>query len=166
MKINEKLRLLRKQHDMTLDDVAKLVGVSRQTIQRYESGVINHIPYDNIVLLAKVFGVHPGVLMGWDASQEQLIDAPELTKLRMSKKYYEHVTEPREKDAAFEAYLGALYDIVERRSDKNDDYIHALKNDKDYIITEAEYYDLQDMIEELIYSTITRKSKKHTKREE
>ena len=161
MKINEKIRSLRKQKDMTLEDVAKLVGVSRQTIQRYESGVISNIPYDNIVLLAKAFGVHPGVLMGWNESQAQIADATELTKLRMSKSYYEHVTGPRKKDAAFEHYLGALYDIVTRRSDHEDDYIHMVKDDRDYVITEGEYYDLQDTIEELIYSAIARKSRRH-----
>lgn len=160
MKINEKIRSLRKQRNMTLEDVAKRVGVSRQTIQRYESGVINNIPYDNIMLLAKVFEVHPGVLMGWDASQEYLSDASDLEKLRMSKGYYEHVTGPRIKDAAFFDYLRALYDIVERRADKDDDYIHALKDDEDYTITDAEYYDLQDMIEDLIYSTIARRAKR------
>ena len=164
MKINEKIRSLRKQKDMTLEDVAKRVGVSRQTIQRYESGVISNIPYDNIMLLAKVFNVHPGVLMGWDAAEEQLEDASALEQLRMSKEYYEHVTGPRKKDAAFLYYLRALYDIVERRAEKDDDYIHALKDDRDYIITEGEYYDMQDMIEELIYSTISRKSKKHVAR--
>ena len=162
MRINEKIKSLRKQKDMTLEDVAKKVGVSRQTIQRYESGVISNIPYDSIMGLAKAFNVHPGVLMGWDAAEEQLEDATDLEKLRMGKDYYEHVTGPRKKDAAFQNYLRALYDIVERRAEKDDDYIHALKDDVDYIITEAEYYDLQDMIEDLIYSTIARKARMNT----
>ena len=159
MRINEKIKSLRKQKDMTLEDVAKKVGVSRQTIQRYESGVISNIPYDSIMGLAKAFNVHPGVLMGWDAAEEQLEDAPDLEKLRMGKDYYEHVTGPRKKDAAFMHYLRALYDIVERRAEEDDDYIHALKDDEDYIIPESDYYDLQDMIEDLIYSTIARKAK-------
>ena len=159
MRINEKIKSLRKQKDMTLEDVAKKVGVSRQTIQRYESGVISNIPYDSIMGLAKAFNVHPGVLMGWDAAKEQLEDATDLEKLRMGKDYYEHVTGPQKKDAAFMHYLRALYDIVERRAEEDDDYIHALKDDEDYIIPESEYYDLQDMIEDLIYSTIARKAK-------
>lgn len=166
MRINEKIKSLRKQKDMTLEDVAKKVGVSRQTIQRYESGVISNIPYDSIMGLAKAFNVHPGVLMGWDAAKEQLEDATDLEKLRMSKEYYERVTGPRKKDAAFMFYLRTLYDIVERRAEEDDDYIHALKDDEDYIIPESEYYDLQDMIEDLIYSTIARKAKIHARRKE
>lgn len=166
MRINEKIKSLRKQKDMTLEDVAKKVGVSRQTIQRYESGVISNIPYDSIMRLAKAFNVHPGVLMGWDAAEEQLEDASTLEQLRMSKEYYEHVTGPRKKDAAFMYYLRALYDIVERRAEEDDDYIHALKDDEDYIIPESDYYDLQDMIEDLIYSTIARKAKMNARRKE
>ena len=163
MKINEKIRSLRKQRDMTLDDVGKLVGVSRQTIQRYESGVISNIPYDNILLLAKAFNVHPGVLMGWDEAQAHTANASDLNKLRMSKDYHDKVTGLHQKDVAFEDYLGALYDIVERFSDSKEDYVRVLKDDKELIVTEAEYYDLQDTIEELIYATIERKSNRRKK---
>ena len=52
---------------MTLDEVAQKVGVSRQTIQRYESGVIQNIPSDNIEKIANILGVSPGVLMGWES---------------------------------------------------------------------------------------------------
>ena len=46
--IGKRMRLARINKQKTLEDIAKAVGVSRQTIQRYESGVIGNIPYDKI----------------------------------------------------------------------------------------------------------------------
>ena len=54
---------------MTLEDVAKIVGVSRQTIQRYESGVISNIPSDKIEKLADIYHKSPTDLMGWQKSE-------------------------------------------------------------------------------------------------
>lgn len=48
MGLKENIRAARLGLEMTLDDVAKVVGVSRQTIQRYESGVIGNIPSDRL----------------------------------------------------------------------------------------------------------------------
>ena len=51
--IGKRMRLARINKQKTLEDIAKAVGVSRQTIQRYESGVIGNIPYDKIEGIAK-----------------------------------------------------------------------------------------------------------------
>lgn len=50
----------------TLEDVAKLVGTSKQTIHRYETGVISNIPSDKIEALAKVLQTTPAHIMGWE----------------------------------------------------------------------------------------------------
>ena len=52
---------------LTLDDVAKIVGVSNATISRWESGVIENQRRDKLVLLAKALQLSP----------TELIDAPE-----------------------------------------------------------------------------------------
>ena len=72
--IGKRMRLARINKQKTLEDIAKAVGVSRQTIQRYESGVIGNIPYDKIEGIAKVT---PGYLMGW----EQLPDIPDFPNI-------------------------------------------------------------------------------------
>ena len=53
--LGNRLRMFRNEKHMTLDDVAKAIGVSRQTIQRYETGVIPNIPPDKIPKLASLF---------------------------------------------------------------------------------------------------------------
>ena len=66
MALKENIKNSRLALNLTLDDVAKIVGVSRQTIQRYESGVIGNIPSDRLEKLAIALHTTPGVLMGWD----------------------------------------------------------------------------------------------------
>ncbi len=51
---------------MTLDELSKLVGVTRQTLSRYETGVINNIPSDMIENIASALRTTPAQLMGWD----------------------------------------------------------------------------------------------------
>ena len=75
--IGKRMRLARINKQKTLEDIAKAVGVSRQTIQRYESGVIGNIPYDKIEGIAKALNVTPGYLMGW----EQLPDIPDFPNI-------------------------------------------------------------------------------------
>ena len=65
MGLKENIKMIRTQKNMTLEDLAKKVGVSRQTIQRYESGVIGNIPSDKIELIAKALRTSPADLMGW-----------------------------------------------------------------------------------------------------
>lgn len=68
MTIKDRLKSLRRANGLTLDDVAKKVGVSRQTIQRYESGVISNIPSDNIEKLALALNTTPMEIMGWNTA--------------------------------------------------------------------------------------------------
>lgn len=71
MGLRENIRNKRKASGMTLEDLAKQVGTSRQTIQRYESGVISNIPSDKIEKMANAFGCSPADLMGWEEEKEE-----------------------------------------------------------------------------------------------
>lgn len=64
--IANKIRELRKQKKLTLDDVAEALGTSKQTIHRYENGIISNIPHEKIEKLAEVLSVTPSALMGWE----------------------------------------------------------------------------------------------------
>lgn len=70
MEINKNIKKLREKRNETLEEVAKAIGSSKQTIQRYETGEIKNIPYDNVLALSKHFGVRPGYLMGWEIEEE------------------------------------------------------------------------------------------------
>lgn len=80
MKLNENIKRLRTEKNMTLEEVGKKISVSKQTVQRYESGIIPNIPYDKIIALADLFNCTPSYLMGWESEQEY-IDGAEEAKL-------------------------------------------------------------------------------------
>ena len=64
--LGERLKELRKKNGLSLEDVADRVGTSRQTIHRYETGVISNIPHDRIESLAAALSTTPADLMGWE----------------------------------------------------------------------------------------------------
>lgn len=66
MGLCENIKSQRLARDMTLEDVAKIVGVTRQTILKYENGIISNIPSDKIELLAQALHTSPAYLMGWE----------------------------------------------------------------------------------------------------
>ncbi len=66
----ERIKALREQIGMTQDELAEKLNTTKQTIYKYEMGIITNIPSDKIEELAKLFGVSPSYLMGWD-EQEQ-----------------------------------------------------------------------------------------------
>ncbi len=61
-----KLKELRKQAGLTLDELAERIGTSKQTIHRYENGTITNVPPEKVESLAVALGTTPQELMGWD----------------------------------------------------------------------------------------------------
>ena len=63
-----KLKSLRKERGVTLEELAEAIGTSRQTIHRYENGIITNVPPEKVVLLANALNTTPAELMGWDTN--------------------------------------------------------------------------------------------------
>ncbi|WP_027405499.1 helix-turn-helix domain-containing protein [Anaerovibrio sp. RM50] len=63
--IGTRLKELRLQKDYTQEYVGNIIGVSKQTLYKYENGIVTNIPSDKIEALAKVYGVTPEYIMGW-----------------------------------------------------------------------------------------------------
>lgn len=57
----------RKELGLTLEEVGKLVGVSKSTVKKWETGFIENMKRDKIALLAKALKVSPLYIMGVDA---------------------------------------------------------------------------------------------------
>jgi len=58
-----RLRDLREDHDMTLQDVAKILGTTLQYYQKYESGV-RPIPVERLEILADFYGTSTDYILG------------------------------------------------------------------------------------------------------
>lgn len=77
MDISRKIRELRAKQDLTLEAVGAYVGVSKATVQRWESGDIKNMRRDKIAKLAEVLGTTPGELVGWtDSPEEEPVELP------------------------------------------------------------------------------------------
>lgn len=69
MSLGDNIKKLRKSTGLTQEDIAKEIGVSKQTVQKYENGIINNIPSDKIEVIAKLLKTTPAKLMGWEDSR-------------------------------------------------------------------------------------------------
>jgi len=67
---------------MTLEEVANIIGATRQTMSRYETGVIGNISSDTIEKLARVYDVRPGYIMGWCERDGSPLREKEMTRER------------------------------------------------------------------------------------
>ena len=68
--LSEKIRALRKEKGMSLEQIAEMIGTSRQTVHRYETGAIANIPHEKVEMLARALGTTPQSLMGWDDERD------------------------------------------------------------------------------------------------
>ena len=86
MGLKENLKIARDNSGFTLEEVANKIGITKPTLQRYESGKISNIPSDKIESLAKIYDNTPAWLMGWEKTiaTEDEIMRKENDKLFMS----------------------------------------------------------------------------------
>lgn len=61
----EKIKALRTEHNLTLEQVGNAVGVGKSTVRKWENGMIVNMRRDKIADLAKVLHTTPAYLMGW-----------------------------------------------------------------------------------------------------
>lgn len=66
MTIGTVLRTLRENNKMTLEEVSKKLGIAKQTLYKYEIGIITNIPLLKIEELAKIYNVSPSYITGWE----------------------------------------------------------------------------------------------------
>ena len=62
----QRIKTLRQEKGLTLEQVAAVVGVGKSTVRKWETGMIANMKRDKIASLAKALGTTPEYLMGWD----------------------------------------------------------------------------------------------------
>lgn len=70
--IGERIKKLRTYRKLTQEEVGKIIGASKQTLHKYENGIITNIPLDKIESLANLFDVSPSYIMGWDNEEPKI----------------------------------------------------------------------------------------------
>ena len=100
MTIGTRIKKLRQEENISQVELAHKVGISKQTLYKYENDIITNIPSDKIELLSKELNTSPAYLMGWSDNRNNdvyaefdaefirmLIDAVENATLLPSKNY-------------------------------------------------------------------------------
>lgn len=64
--IRKRLIQLRKQCGYSYQDLAEKTGLSKSSLQRYETGQIQNIPLSQLEPLARALHTTPAYLMGWE----------------------------------------------------------------------------------------------------
>lgn len=65
MDIGDKIKQLREEKGMTLEELGNKVGVGKSTVRKWETGMIENMRRDKIKKVADALNVTPDYLMGW-----------------------------------------------------------------------------------------------------
>lgn len=80
MEFKELVSTRRLQLKLTMEELGNKVGVSKATVQRWESGEITNVRRDKIAKLAQALEVTPAYLMGWEDTKNDLSISDRLNK--------------------------------------------------------------------------------------
>ena len=76
---SERIKALIEKSSLSYQELEKVTGIKKSSLQRYASGVTTKIPLDVIEKLSKAFNVSQEYLMGWDEKKSSPSE-PELTE--------------------------------------------------------------------------------------
>lgn len=76
----QRIKALRKDRGLTLEQVADVVGVGKSTVRKWETGMIANMRRDKIASLAKALSTTPEYLMGWEEDRKISPDELSLTE--------------------------------------------------------------------------------------
>lgn len=71
MTVGQRIKKIRLEKNMTQDDLATKINTTKQTIHKYENGIISNIPSSKIFAIANVLNTTPAYLMGWSEKNKE-----------------------------------------------------------------------------------------------
>ncbi len=71
MSIGSRIKELREKNELSQVYLAEKIGVSKQTLYKYENDIITNIPSDKIEAISQVLNISPQYLMGWEKSTNE-----------------------------------------------------------------------------------------------
>lgn len=120
MTIGNKIKKLRKNLGLSQIDLADIIQVSKQTLYKYENGLVTNIPSDKLESLADALDTTPEYLMGWtdDPIDYDKLDIDIPTWWEGSIKGYLEYQKALDKDRELDSLIDSSYyikDDSERR---------------------------------------------------
>ena len=109
----KRIKNKREELGISQTELAKKVGISKQSLYKYEKDIITNIPSDVIERLSRALNTTPAFLMGWEESKADI--AVEF------KDYYEGLSN---KASRIAVYLDAFAKLSPESQDKVIDYMN------------------------------------------
>lgn len=70
--IMKRIKDRRNELGLSFQQLADLTGLSKSTLQRYETGGIRNIPLDKLTVLAEALQITPEWILGWNRKMDEL----------------------------------------------------------------------------------------------
>ena len=94
---SERIKLLVEQSGKSYQELEKITGIKKSSLQRYASGTTTKIPLDAIEILSTAFNVSQEYLMGWN-EEKTSPEEPELSEgERMLLELFRQIPEEQQK---------------------------------------------------------------------
>lgn len=71
MNKGDRIRELRKAKGISQLEMAKMLNTTKQTISKYENGIVSNIPSDRIEAIASLLDSTPEYILGWEEPDKQ-----------------------------------------------------------------------------------------------
>ena len=76
----DRIRNLRLAKDISQTELANRLNTTKQTISKYEKGIVTNIPSDRIEELARILGTTPEYILGWEIEEKPTVKDDGLSK--------------------------------------------------------------------------------------
>lgn len=74
MTVGSRIKEAREAKGLTQEELGRAVRTTKQTIFKYESGIVTNIPLDRLEQIATVLSVSAAFLMGWETNEDKIPD--------------------------------------------------------------------------------------------
>lgn len=116
MSVGDRMKKRRKELNISAEEVAKKIGVSRSNVYRYEKGEIEKMPTEILIPLSEILKTTPAYLMGWNDHQDISVIYNDLDAFRKKKVY------------SFAEYQLVEQKRIEKSNDENEEPESITKN--------------------------------------
>jgi transcriptional regulator with XRE-family HTH domain len=96
---SERIKALVEQSKLSYQELEKLTGIKKSSLQRYASGATTKIPLDVIEKLSIAFNVSQEYLMGWDENKDSPAELPLTEGEKMMLELFRMIPEDRQPEA-------------------------------------------------------------------
>ncbi len=89
-----RIKRLRIEKGITQIELAEKLNTTKQTISKYEKGIVTNIPSDRIEALARILETTPEYILGWDTEKTEKnndVIAEVVVKMRTDEDFFNAV---------------------------------------------------------------------------